>query len=109
MERINGPVLLISGADDQTYGASFQEVAAQRLTTRQHRYFARHIVYENAGHLIANPPYGPTTVSQSPGPGVTFCLGGTPEADARARSEGWQEILRFLAEEFAAAVCLAPR
>ncbi len=28
VERIAGPVLLISGADDQTYGPAFQEAAA---------------------------------------------------------------------------------
>jgi dienelactone hydrolase len=31
VERIAGPILLISGEDDQTYGPPFQEAAAQRL------------------------------------------------------------------------------
>jgi dienelactone hydrolase len=35
VERIAGPVLLTSGADDQTYGPAFQEAAAQRLARRQ--------------------------------------------------------------------------
>lgn len=100
VERINGPVLLISGGDDRAYGASFQEVAAVRLASHRHPYFWKHIVHEKAGHLIAAAPYGPTTISLSPGPGITFCHGGTPAADARARAENWREILRFLAEEF---------
>ena len=96
VERINGSVLLISGADDQAYGPTFQEVAAQRLASHQHKYPWKHVVYEDAGHLIAAPPYGPTTISLSPGRGVTFRWGGTPAADARARAGAWPEILSFL-------------
>jgi dienelactone hydrolase len=96
VERINGPVLLISGADDQTYGPAFQEKAAQRLTAARHRYPFRHIVHQDAGHLIASIGYRPTTQSVFPGPGVPFQYGGTPAADAAARLATWREILRFL-------------
>jgi dienelactone hydrolase len=96
VERIAGPVLLISGADDQTYGPAFQEAAAQRLTAARHRYPFRHIVHEGAGHLIASVGYRPTTRSVLPGPGVAFQYGGTPAADAAARLATWHETLRFL-------------
>jgi dienelactone hydrolase len=96
VERIAGPVLLISGADDQTYGPAFQEAAAQRLASAGHRYPFRHIVHEGAGHLIAAAPYRPTTQSVFPGPGVPFQYGGTPAADAAARLATWHETLRFL-------------
>ena len=96
VERINGPVLLISGADDQTYGAAFQEAAAQRLAAARHPYPFRHIVHEGAGHLIASVGYRPTTQSVFPGPGVPFQYGGTPAADAVARLATWRETLRFL-------------
>jgi dienelactone hydrolase len=103
VEKINGPVLLISGGDDQGYGPAFQDIAARRLARHQHPHPWDHLVFEDAGHLIAQPPYGPTTSSLTPGPGVTFRHGGTPEADARARAGSWQAILAFLARAFPAA------
>lgn len=96
VERIAGPVLLISGADDQTYGPAFQEAAAQRLAAAGHQHPFRHIVHEGAGHLIASIGYRPTTQSVFPGPGVPFQYGGTPAADAAARLATWHETLRFL-------------
>jgi dienelactone hydrolase len=96
VERIAGPVLLISGADDQTYGPAFQEAAAQRLAAARHPHPFRHIVHEGAGHLIAYAGYRPTTQSVFPGPGVPFQYGGTPAADAAARLATWRETLRFL-------------
>jgi dienelactone hydrolase len=59
-------------------------------------------VYPGAGHSIAAPPYAPTTVSLSPGPGVTFRNGETAEADAKARAGAWTETLRFLADHLGA-------
>jgi dienelactone hydrolase len=98
VERIRGPVLLISGSDDQTYGPAFQEAAAQRLAAAGHRYPFRHIVHERAGHLIAAVGYRPTTQSVFPGPGVPFQYGGTPAADAAARLATWHETLSFLGQ-----------
>jgi dienelactone hydrolase len=100
VERIRGAVLLLSGGDDQGYGPAFHDVAARRLARHQHR--CEHLVFEGAGHLISPPPYGPTTSALTPGPGVTFRHGGTPAADARARSAGWRAIAAFLASELAA-------
>jgi len=99
VDRIDGPVLLISGADDPTYGAAFQQIAASRLARSRHRYPYRHIVYPGAGHLIAAPPYRPTTQSVFPGPGVDFSYGGTPAADAAARAGAWREIRAFLRQD----------
>jgi dienelactone hydrolase len=96
VERIAGPVLLISGADDLTYGAAFQEAAVNRLARTGHRYPYRHIVHERAGHLIAATPYRPTTRSILPGPGVDFMYGGTAAADAAAPVATWREIRAFL-------------
>jgi dienelactone hydrolase len=100
VERINGPVLLISSTDDQGYGPAFHDIAARRLADRDHRHPWRHVVHPQAGHLIAAPPYRPTTVNQTPGPGMTFFYGGTPQADARACAETWRQTLQFLRESF---------
>jgi dienelactone hydrolase len=102
VEKINGAVLLISAGDDQGYGPAFHDIAARRLARHQHPHRWDHLVFEDAGHLIAQPPYGPTTSSLTPGPGVTFRHGGTPVADARARGASWQAILAFLASELPA-------
>lgn len=98
VERIAGAVLLLSTEDDQGYGVAFHRAAADRLAAHRPPGEWRHIVYPGAGHNIAAPPYGPTTVSLSSGPGVTFAAGGTARADAKARAGAWTQTLRFLAE-----------
>jgi dienelactone hydrolase len=96
VERINGPVLLISGADDQGPGPAYHDIAAKRLASHHHR--AQHIVYPDAGHLIGGPPYAPTTMTTTPGPGIDLEHGGTPAATARARADAWQQTLALLAD-----------
>ena len=100
-EQIKGPVLLISATDDQGYGPAFHDIAARRLTSRASQHSWKHLIHEHAGHLIAAPPCRPATTTQTPGPGVTFHHGGTPEANARACAATWQQTLRFLQAAFA--------
>jgi dienelactone hydrolase len=95
VERIRGDVLLVSTVDDQGYGIEYHDVAAKRLAAHGRPY--RHVVYPDAGHAIAAPPYAPTTRLRYPGPGVTFEAGGTPAGTAAARAGSWHEILDFLA------------
>jgi pimeloyl-ACP methyl ester carboxylesterase len=101
VDRINGPVLLLSAGDDGGYGAAYHEIAIPRL-----RYPARHIVYEHAGHPIAAPPHRPTPRAKAPyrptpstvipGPDVVFQHGGIPAADNAARVGVWREVREFL-------------
>jgi dienelactone hydrolase len=100
-EQINGPVLLISSTDDQGYGPAFHDLAAGRLTSGNHQHPWEHLLHQHAGHLIAAPPYRPTTITHTPGPGITFHHGGTPEADARASAAAWHQTLGFLRTAFA--------
>jgi dienelactone hydrolase len=99
VERINGAVLLVVGADDQNYGVEFHKIAARRLEEHRHPHAWKHVVHEGAGHFIIAPHIAPTSQT-SPGPGgITFLHGGTPEDDARARAETWRETVEFFASE----------
>lgn len=100
VENIHGPVLLLSAADDQNWpSAAYSHVAADRLT--RHPYDVEHRVFADAGHPIAGPPGAPFTTTRAAGPGVTFELGGTAEANTAARAECWTATVTFLREYLA--------
>jgi hypothetical protein len=94
VELINGPVLLISGMDDQLWPSfGLGKLIMQRLTTRRHRFQDRHLAYQNAGHLIGKAylPVGSTLIA-----GGRIESGGTPLGDARAQEDSWPSVLTFL-------------
>lgn len=97
VERIRGAVLLLSSDDDLMWNSEgLSRVAADRLRTHRHPYPWEHIVYEGAGHSIAGPPGQPLTTTTTPGPGVTFDLGGLPQRNTEARREAWERSVAFL-------------
>ncbi|MDP9365471.1 MAG: hypothetical protein M3Q10_14815 [Chloroflexota bacterium] len=96
VERIRGAVLLLSSRDDRMWNsAGLSQVAAERLRTHRHPYPWEHIVFEGAGHSIAGPPGQPQTSTTTPGPGVTFDLGGSPQRTTEARREAWERSVAF--------------
>ena len=98
VERINGPVLLISGGADQLWpSALMASRVMDRLKRRGHPFADRHLSYESAGHLIGKAylPTGSTLVA-----GGRLETGGTPEANARAQADSWPRVLEFLREVF---------
>jgi dienelactone hydrolase len=95
VEKINGPVLLISGRDDQLWPSSLMsEMIIERLKKNNHRFRYEHLAYEGAGHAIGTS-YLPTTRARS---GGRLLMGGTPEGYARAQADSWPKVLRFLGE-----------
>jgi dienelactone hydrolase len=104
VERINGPVLLISGSDDQVWPASLlAEIAVRRLRERSHPFPVEHLCYEGAGHGIMPPlpyPSSGETHFVHPVTGYDFDLGGTPELNAKASADSWGRIVRFFDERF---------
>jgi dienelactone hydrolase len=103
VERIRGAVLLISAGQDGMWpGAAYGQVAADRLARSRHPFTFGHRVFGEAGHAIAGPPPpGPAAAdggTTSPGPGVTFELGGTAAATRAARAGAWQATVGFLRE-----------
>lgn len=100
VERILGGVLLISSGKDEGWPSGvLSEVAEQRLTDHEHPFPHRHVHFSEAGHLIAGPPYRPTTDVVVPGPGVRFAMGGTPEATAAAQAEAWRLTVEFFSDQ----------
>jgi len=100
VERILGGVLLLSAGDDRSWpSAALSEIAKRRLDEHDHPFPYEHVVYPDAGHLIAGPPHRSTTDVRVPGPDVTFEMGGTPSATAAARADAWRRSLRFFSEQ----------
>jgi len=103
VELVNGPVLLLTGEDDQAIPSP---VFAERIMARLEQHgFAHphyHFCYDGAGHSIGLPhchglPYVPT-YGRPPASGPVGAFGGTAQDNARANVESWQQVLRFLAE-----------
>ncbi|GGU53505.1 acyl-CoA thioester hydrolase/BAAT C-terminal domain-containing protein [Lentzea flava] len=100
VENIVGGVLLISsGHDDGWPCVELSEVAMRRLKDHEHPFPYEHVVYPEAGHLIAGPPHRPATDVTYPGPGVTFSGGGVPHATAHAQANAWKRTVEFLREQ----------
>jgi dienelactone hydrolase len=101
VEKTRGPILLVSGADDQMWPSSaLADIAMRRLETHHHPYPFRHLKYEGAGHLILVPG-GPRTTRtlrlQVEGMAdPLLSMGGTPKADAEAGVDAWRSLLEFL-------------
>ena len=101
VERIKGPVLLISGTADELWpSARFAELVMERLRENEHPYPDKHVRYPGAGHFVCFPyalPSMPPMTRMSPVPVFTMDFGGTAEANAASARDSWPEILRFLA------------
>jgi dienelactone hydrolase len=100
VERIDAPLLLFSGKDDQLWPSDmFAARIVERLKAHQFKHPVEHYSYENAGHMITRP-YAPTSdvrqvrlhpISKRPN-----MPGGTPEGQARANEDSWAKLLAFL-------------
>jgi len=96
VERIRGPVFLISGEDDRLWPSPvLAEIAATRLAA--HKRSVTHLRYLGAGHMIG--PIGlPATANTILHPlrGLSMALGGTPAGNAAAAADSWPRVLQFL-------------
>jgi pimeloyl-ACP methyl ester carboxylesterase len=92
VERINGPVLLVSGHADRVWPSTlFSEIVINRLQTNNHPFVFEHLAFPGAGHRISNP-YLPTTL----GRGGWLLMGGDAEGAALANEVYWPRMLEFL-------------
>lgn len=94
VERIRGPVLLVSGGDDRVWpAAAMAERVMARLARHRHPYPDEHLHYPEAGHWLPRA-WLPMAGARR---GMRWAIGGTPEGAARAHAEAWPRILRLLA------------
>lgn len=91
VERINGPVLLLSGRADRMWPSSaMSDAVVARLRAHNFRFPVQHLAFDNAGHAAASPP---SLGHNSAGP--DSFVGGTEEGNATARAESWRATLCF--------------
>jgi pimeloyl-ACP methyl ester carboxylesterase len=95
VEDINGPVLLVSGTDDQMWPSDvFGDLVMERLAASGHPHARRHLKVEGGGHLVFLPVF----VTGGNREALPFVFGGTAEADAHGSVEFWEAMLEFLHE-----------
>ena len=98
VERIAGPICLISGGDDQLWPSTMMARAlVGRLRASSWPHNIEHLDYPEAGHAIKKgilPMTGSTY-----GAGGRLMLGGTTGANARSSIDSWHRVLQFLNAE----------
>lgn len=99
VEGIQGPILLISGGDDQLWPADLlSEKVMTRLSEHNHPYRYEHIHFPNAGHSFSPPGYPTSQSIMAPFGSGKLLLGGTPKDNAEAQFDAWQRMIDFFSE-----------
>lgn len=96
VERINGPVLMLSGQADTLWpSAEMANRVEQRLRVQGFVHPVINIAYPEAGHAVFGPPIADPT---SPTLQRATSVGGTVPALVAAREDGWPRVVAFLRE-----------
>lgn len=101
VERINGPILLLSGVDDQVWpSAMMADMIETRLQDCSFAFEVKNTQYEDAGHLISgNPNYLNTTrygKMEIDGRSYEYGFGGSAEGDMAAQQDAFQRVFKFV-------------
>jgi acetyl esterase/lipase len=86
VEKIRGPLLLISGANDRVWpSAAMADLIMVRLQQHQHPFANQHICLQRAGHAVGVPflPYSPVNPDEV-------------AAMAQGTSQAWQTVKQFV-------------
>ncbi len=98
VERIGGPILLVSGGDDHLWpAAEMSEAILARLKRHHFPHRVEHLHYPHAGHMLRYP-FLPTTARESRNPhlrNARYSFGGTASADAEAQADSWRRAIEF--------------
>lgn len=88
VEKINGPILMLSSASDDIWPSLLHcEIVSKRLSKKRFKYNYKHCTYEKAGHMLTLP-------FQSI-PSLQKCRGNL-EPWAKACVDSWKETIEFL-------------
>jgi dienelactone hydrolase len=101
VERIDGPILLVSGGSDAMWPSTdMADIAVRRAERHDFAHRIVHLRYPDAGHSCFGVPGTPVFTETGPHPltGVSYALGGTRAANAAARADSWPRCLAFLAD-----------
>lgn len=98
VEKIAGPVLMITGTDDRMWPAGGMAAEAmKRLKANKHPYDSQHLSYEGCGHVIGLPLSRPSVgVSTHPISKEEYDNGGSLEANSYAAWDSWPKVVKFL-------------
>ncbi|MGH6909997.1 MAG: acyl-CoA thioester hydrolase/BAAT C-terminal domain-containing protein, partial [Phenylobacterium sp.] len=98
VEKIRGPVLLISGRQDALWpSTAMGDAIMARLDAATFRYPHQHLAYDNAGHAAFGKPPAPGVVVPA---AMIAQAGGTAEGNVAARVDSWPKTLAFLNEAY---------
>jgi dienelactone hydrolase len=100
VERICGPILLVSSGDDHVWpGGLMAEMLLARLRAHGFAHKVEHLHYPDAGHALRYP-FLPTTARASRPRNLKYSLslGGSALADTAAQSVAWRRAISFLQE-----------
>jgi dienelactone hydrolase len=101
VERIEGPILLVSGGSDAMWPSTeMADIAVRRAERYDFAHPIVHLRYPDAGHSCFGVPGTPVFTETGPHPltGVPYALGGTRAANAAARADSWPRAVAFLAD-----------
>ena len=99
VEKVNGPVLVLGGADDQLWAScTLSKVVADRLAGRQPSRADQVVCYPETGHFIFVPgiPTGGQSESYQANSNTWLAIGGTPAGTAHAARDADGKIRAFL-------------
>jgi hypothetical protein len=98
VERIGGPILLVSGGRDQMWDSSAMSKALlRRLETSSFAHPVEHLDYPEAGHLS----FGPPIPGDHPARRFLGRFGGTVKTNSGALEDGWPRVIAFLRQALA--------
>lgn len=103
VENINGPILLMSGLEDEVWPSSMMsDMIERRVRMNNFQFDFENIKYENAGHLISSNPNNPSSIRQGKmdigGKSYDFNFGGTESGDRKAQKDAAKRVFQFLSK-----------
>ncbi|MCM4153939.1 palmitoyl-CoA hydrolase [Arenibacter sp. N53] len=101
VERINGPILLISGMQDLVWpSAQMADILEKRLEKNNFKFNFENIKYDKAGHLISSNPE--SQIAERTGKMIindkqySFEYGGTNEGDYKAKQDAKIRVFKLI-------------